>query len=175
VAFLASGGAAPVGFTGEGDGVQAEHRGFVDLLCNHLEADLLIAGVLLGDKGLQCSLLLRPGLHEDGLPGENDALIRSGDFFGDDPGADNGGKTALGIALQALDFIAVGSGVKIDLVMDNDVVDGGGVRVSVVALDRQGSVVPSFQELQGLILWELAAGLVHFVFYACVLLADLIR
>ena len=175
VAFLASGGSAPGGFAGEGDGVQAEHRGFVNLLCNHLEADLLIAGVLLGDKGLQCSLLLRPVLHEDGLPGENDALIRGGDFFGDDPGADNGGKTALGIALQALDFIAVGSGVKIDLVMDNDVVDGGGVGVSVVALDRQDSVVPSFQELQGLILWELAAGLVHFVFHACVLLADLIR
>ena len=122
------------------DGKQLQFDVPVEHLLDHLEADFLIPVVLLGDESLQSRLLFGAVLHENGGAGHDHALKGRGDLAGDDLGGDDGGEAALGVPLQALDLVPIGRGVDVQLIVHDDVVDGGGIGVAVVALDGQGTV-----------------------------------
>ena len=134
------------------------------------KAQFLVAGVLLGDEVFHHGALFCRVLHEDGLAGEDDAFKGRGDLAGDDLRAEDGGEAALGIPLEALDLVPVGGGVEVELVPHQDVVDRGGIGVSVVPLDGQGAVVAFLEQFQGIGIGELALGFIHVVYHRGVLL-----
>ena len=55
--------------------------------------------------------------------------------------------------------------MDVQLIVHNDVVDGGGIGVAVVALDGQGTVVALLQNGHGIGVGKLPLGLVHLVFH----------